>query len=412
MNFLLMNFGTAGDINPFIGLGIALKGRGHTVTFSTNPYFESAVTRAGLPLIPIGTREEYLTILGHPDLWSEQRGIEILVRDGIRVLIRPVFEVVRQFAQSPNTVIITSWAVFGARFAQEKFGIPLITVDLMPGVIASLDATPVHAGLDFSGWPRWAKWGMFRFGDLMIRRLLDPDFNQLRREVGLPPVRGTLNAWCQSPLRAVGLWPEWFGPIQRDWPASIRLTNFPLYDDTGVEPLSGELETFLKDGPPPVVFTPGSGMRQGNAFFQESVNACRQTGRRGLLLTRFTEQVPSNLPSSIRVFNYVPFSRLLPACAAIVHQAGIGNVSQAFAAGIPQIVMPMTFDQPDNAARIERLGAGLTLQPKDYRSDKIAALLDKLDTDPSYRLRAQELQRQLRGQNGLSQTCEVIEQTC
>ena len=85
-------------------------------------------------------------------------------------------------------------------------------------------------------------------------------------------------------------------------------------------------------------------------------------------------------------------------------------MSQAFAAGIPQIIMPLSFDQPDNAARIERLGAGLAIRPQDYRASKVAELLKKLLTEPSYLSRAHEFQQKLQGKNGLSRTCDLIEQ--
>jgi UDP:flavonoid glycosyltransferase YjiC (YdhE family) len=54
-----------------------------------------------------------------------------------------------------------------------------------------------------------------------------------------------------------------------------------------------------------------------------------------------------------------PFDRLLPRASAIVHHGGIGTVACAIAAGIPQLVCPLAYDQFDNAARVERLGLGM-----------------------------------------------------
>ena len=118
--------------------------------------------------------------------------------------------------------------------------------------------------------------------------------------------------------------------------------------------------------------TPGSAMRHAQEFFAESVAACQRLGRRGLLLTRFAEQVPTDLPETIRHLEYVPFSRVLPRAAALVHHGGIGTTAQALAAGIPQLVMPLAHDQPDNAARLERLGVGRTIAPRRYRAARAA----------------------------------------
>ena len=48
-----------------------------------------------------------------------------------------------------------------------------------------------------------------------------------------------------------------------------------------------------------------------------------------------------------RHFDYTPLSHVLPGAAALVHHGGIGTAAQGLASGRPQLVMPMTFDQPD-----------------------------------------------------------------
>lgn len=52
---------------------------------------------------------------------------------------------------------------------------------------------------------------------------------------------------------------------------------------------------------------------------------------------------------------YVPFSALLVSVDAIVHNGGVGTMSQALRAGIPQLIVPGRWDQPDNALRIKKL---------------------------------------------------------
>src|SRR5262249_61350306 len=97
-------------------------------------------------------------------------------------------------------------------------------------------------------------------------------------------------------------------------------------------------------GEPPVVFPPGTMMRHPRQFFAEAVDACGRLGRRGLLLSRFRDQLPERLPEGVRHFDYVPLSQVLPRAAALVSHGGIGTLSQALAAGIPPAVMPLGFD--------------------------------------------------------------------
>ena len=69
--------------------------------------------------------------------------------------------------------------------------------------------------------------------------------------------------WCHSPQRVLGLFPDWFGAVQPDWPPQTRLTGFPLQDGRTEAELPAEVRAFLDAGEPPIVFTPGSAMRHG-----------------------------------------------------------------------------------------------------------------------------------------------------
>ena len=73
MNILLVTIGSAGDVHPFVGLGVALKQRGHRVTVITNPYFMQTVEHAGLALISLGTADEYRKTIQNPDLWHPRK---------------------------------------------------------------------------------------------------------------------------------------------------------------------------------------------------------------------------------------------------------------------------------------------------------------------------------------------------
>jgi UDP:flavonoid glycosyltransferase YjiC (YdhE family) len=146
--------------------------------------------------------------------------------------------------------------------------------------------------------------------------------------------------------------------------------------------MSPELAAFLADGPPPIAFTPGSANLHGRPFFEAAVDACTRLGRRGVLLTRFPEQVPSGLPSGVRHFAYAPFSQLLPRASALVHHGGIGTAAQGMAAGVPQLIMPLAHDQFDNVARMRRLGIARALPPARFRGPALARALGTLLDSP------------------------------
>jgi hypothetical protein len=107
---------------------------------------------------------------------------------------------------------------------------------------------------------------------------------------------------------------------------------------------------------PPVVVTTFSAMQSARNFFEDSIAAVRGTGRRAILLSSFADSVPDRLPPEVRWFAYVPLRQLLPRSSAILHHGGIGTVAAALAAGIPQLIAPLNFDNPYHGARIAELG--------------------------------------------------------
>jgi rhamnosyltransferase subunit B len=105
--------------------------------------------------------------------------------------------------------------------------------------------------------------------------------------------------------------------------------------------------------------------------------------------------VPPDLPDSIYVTAYAPFSQLLPLAAAMVHHGGIGTLSQCLAAGVPQLVVFMSLDQPDNAARIERLGVGLSLSSENLTEKRLLPLIKRCLEDPKIQAKAAHHAKQL-----------------
>ncbi len=388
-----MGLGSAGDVHPVVGLGLALAGRGHRVTVATNPQFEPLVRRVGLGFEPVGTAEELRQAMEDPDLWHPTRGLRFMIDYLLLPKLDLLYDMAAAFAAQDDAVIVAPCTALGARVAQEQLGLRLVTFHLQPSVLRSMHDTPVLGPWQLGNWaPRPLKQLQFQLVDLLlIDRLINRGLTGFRAKHGLGPVRHIADRWWNAPDRVIGLFPDWFAPLQPDWPPQVVLTGFPLWDETGYSDVPAELETFLAAGPPPIVFTPGSAMLHGHEFFREAVEACKRLRRRGVLLTRHPEQLPDRLPDDVLHVEFVPLSWLAPRSAAIVHHAGIGTLAQGLAAGIPHLAMPMSHDQPDNAARLRRLGVGLTLWPKQFRAPRIAAALEQLLDSPDVQQRCRDL---------------------
>ena len=392
MHVLLVPFGSAGDVYPFLALGTELKRRGYRVTMITCSYFEDLVRRAGFGFESFASREDYLELLGDPDLWHSYRSVRLLATRAVVPAIPIVHRLIAQHSVAGETAVVAGSLALGARVACEALGLPLTTIHLQPIALRSRDAPPRYPGLGGLRWVPPVLWScLFALIDARLDRLYGPSLNAFRATLGLAPVRSVLGRWWHAPDSVLGLFPAWFAPVQADWPPQLRLTGFPLYDGGTLEAGPVDLAAWLAAGDAPVVFTSGSAMATGAGFFAASAAACARLGRRALFVTRFCDQLPQPLPAHVHHVPYAPFAALLPHAAAFVHHGGIGTAAQALAAGVPQLISPCAHDQFDNAARLERLGVGITLPRRRYSSGRATAALRILLDEAQHRAAAAAL---------------------
>ena len=160
----------------------------------------------------------------------------------------------------------------------------------------------------------------------------------------------------------------------------------------------------------PLVFTHGTGNRQASTYFTHALEATQRLGMRAILLTPHRDQVQAQLPAGVLWQQYLPFSKLLPHAAALVHHGGIGTTAEAFRAGIAQLIVPLAYDQFDNGARVQALGAGLVLRHAGLSGRRLAARLHTLLSSTSIGMQADALSTDLNPAPSFSPLVEAIVQ--
>ena len=242
-------------------------------------------------------------------------------------------------------------------------------------------------------------------------RFAMPHLIECCREHGVKPPR-RLRDWWHSPDGVLALFPEWFARPQPDWPANTLQWNFPLDDPAVAMPLDRELAAFLSAGEKPVVFTLGSGHLHSRQFYEDATTLTVRLGCRAIFVTRDKDQTPAALPPGVFVTTFAPFGTLLPLARACVHHGGIGTTALCFQAGLPQLIIPMAIDQPDNADRVERLGAGLQLPMPLFTVERALPLLQRCLEDASLRQNAAACEQRLRNKQPVEKLISWLESKC
>ena len=197
-----------------------------------------------------------------------------------------------------------------------------------------------------------------------------------------------------------------------DWPANIQLTGFFAWDTPRSYSPPDGLRKFFEAGrrrssSPSAVAPP---LTRGSS----TLTLCEPPG--GLDTARSSSAAPT--PEPIRldpspdtyVLPFAPLSQIGPRCLAAIQHGGIGTTVGLLAAGLPQLIVPRAFDQPQTALRMSRLGVA-TITPWSRASGPALerALANLLSTD-GYRHRASAFATWLEQERGLDNEADALEQ--
>jgi rhamnosyltransferase subunit B len=415
MRIVLATFGSLGDLQPFLAIGVELQTRGHAVTVATSEFYRGHVLAAGLAFAPV--RPDRAAGQQDPDFFArvarQRQAPSAVFREMFLPSLRESLDDLLRVTASADVVVAHPLAS-GARLAAELARAPWISAVMQPmGYLSSYE--PPIIG------PRWISAALRTLGPGLTRRALRggraltdswaAEWRALRHDVGLPP-DATHPLWegQHSPRLSLGLFPRILGTPQPDWPASARVTGFPFYaaPDRTLDPT---LETFLGAGEPPLVFSLGTtAVNDPGTFFEESAAAARALDQRAVLLAGalsvcgFTKVAPG-----VVAVPYAPHELLFPRALAIVHQGGIGTLSEGLRAGRPMLIMPYGHDQADNAWRAARLGVARVIPRRSYRDRNPRFAIARLLADPRHASAAARVANEVARERGATTAANLIE---
>jgi UDP:flavonoid glycosyltransferase YjiC (YdhE family) len=408
---LFATVGSLGDLHPCLALALELQRRGHLVTVATTEYYRSKVEKLGLGFVPIRPDMDPTDSEMIRQCEDLKRGPEILFRKIVLPHLRETYEDLLEAAAGAD-LLVAGELNYAAPLVAEKLGLRWVSAILSPASFFSAHDPSVMVNVPWLIHVRKAGWrayrAVFNLGRRGTMHWWDP-VRELRRDEGLRPECDPLFRDKFSPELVLAMFSPLLARSQPDWPHQTRQTGFVFFDQHGADAgAERRLAEFLAIPDAPIVFTQGStAVHAPGDFYEVSAEAARRLGRRALLVG--TSAAPGVLSPRILALPYAPYSQVFRSSAAIVHQGGSGTTGQALFAGRPQLIVPFGWDQPDNAVRVERLGAGIHLPRSAYSVDSAAAELERLLADSRFSERAAEIGAQIRTEDGLAAACDAIE---
>jgi UDP:flavonoid glycosyltransferase YjiC (YdhE family) len=403
--------GSWGDLQPCLAIALSMQARGHDVVLATGPCYREKIEALGVGFRGVRPDSDWVT---NPELMRRrmhpQLGLIRVAREWLLPALRESYEDIVAAVEGAD-LLVSHPLAYAARLVAEKTGIPWVSTMSVPvGFFSAHDmaafplAPALSARLRFPGFWR----PLLRLGGRVTRFLAEPWY-RLRAEIGLPPTtENNPLSDSHSPLMVLALFSKVLADKQPDWPPQTVITGFPIHG--GEVGLPAALIRFLDAGPPPIVFTLGTAVAMNaGRFYEHSITAARSVGRRAVVILNDPRNRPAALPADVAAFEYAPFSELFPRAAVVVHHGGIGTTGLAMRSGRPMLVMPSAWDQPDNAARVARLGIARVVPRHRYTPGRVASELRHLLEDPAYSRRALEVGAEVRRENGVRAACDALE---
>jgi UDP:flavonoid glycosyltransferase YjiC (YdhE family) len=403
---LIQSFGSLGDVEPLLQLGVALQRRGHSVVYATVPAYGERIEAAGLAFAPVRPHldpndPELLRLSTDPLL-----GFRNLVRELALPHSADTLADTMPLAREADLVLLGSLALLGPLLLHLT-GTPWLRVVLQPGLLlAASDPPLLMMGPIAHALRRPPLARPFRALLLAWSRRWAEPLVDLERRHGFRRRRHPIFA-AEGSDGVLALFSERFAPRRPDWPENTFAAGFPTPPP---QPLPAEVAEFVRAGPAPLVITLGSasGVR-GRGLYAAGVRAARDAGLRTLVLGDRGTLVGVSDGDDVRVAHAAPYDALFPAATALLHHGGVGVTAAALRAGIPSLVVPIGQDQPDNAARVVRRGVGVALPLGRALGGGLGTALRALLSDRALRERADRLGELLRREDGLGSAVDAVE---
>ena len=407
---VMLTYGSRGDVEPFVALGLRLMNEGFLVRLIAPKTFRQLVETTGIEFIPIDSNPDELGQLFANSAGSNWFKMIKSMADHVMPIAREAFQTIVNSVDEADLIMHSFLMTDAGHTLAEKLDIPEISVQLFPVFLSTGEFPPVALpDLPFGKLYRKA---MHNLNTVMFRNSARFMYKRLQK--------------TSSELPHLASWP-FSGPVENqppilfaysnhvlpkpdDWPSNAHVTGYwqmPLANDW--DPPK-RLNDFIQEGDAPIFFSPGSMQSdKSNALLEMVIQAARNVKKR-IVLGVSPDVVSDELKNlDLICAKGVPHTWLFPKMSYILHHGGAGTSGTAVAAGIPNSAIPFSLDQTFWAKRLSQLGVGPAAPPtKKLTIHAIEQMILDATKNEKYSNQAKLIAEKMKSEDGISTTIAII----
>jgi MGT family glycosyltransferase len=411
--------GAYGPTNNCVGIGDVLRRRGHRVVFIIEESFAGTLEAQGF--------EERLMRLGPPPEADEEPGQfwKDFIRETAPVFRRPTIEQLGDFI-APTFEALAD----GARYVDDR--LREILDELRPDVVVE-DNVVTFPALPASGRP-WVRitscnpaelkdpdvppafsghptadrsgWAAYRDEYRRTHADLHAAFDAFGQERGAPPLPD-LEFMHESPWLNLYLYPE---AVDYRRARPLRPTWHNLGTSVRATDAAWELPAALAGGDGALVYLSLGSLGSGDVELMQRLVDTLGESRHRVIVSKGPQHDQIRLADNMVGAKFLPQTSVLPQVDLVITHGGNNTVTESLYFGKPMVVLPLFWDQYDNAQRVHETGLGIRLDTYGHAPDELRGAVDRLLADDALAQRLAAGARQLQANPGTVRAADLIEQ--
>lgn len=417
--------GAFGPTNNCVGIGDVLRRRGHRVVFIVEESFAGTLAAQGF--------EERLMRLTPPAETEEVPGQfwKEFIRDTAPVFRKATIEQIAGFTQPTWQALVDGATHVDERLAEilDELQPDVVVEDnvvLFPALpasgrpwvrICSCNPAEIKDALippPFSGLPTGdrSQWEAYWAAYVEALAPMHASFDAFAQERGAPPLPGRAELMHESPWLNLYLYPDELDyareqPLGERWhnlQTSVRATDAAWELPAAVAPRDAH------DERPLIYLSLGSLGSADVALMQQLVGALDDPGAYRVIVSKGPQHDQFELPPNMVGAEFLPQTSILPQVDLVITHGGNNTVTESLYFGKPMVVLPLFWDQYDNAQRVHETGLGVRLDTYGHSPEELRGTVDALLADADLAARLHAISRRLQAAPGTVRAADLIEQ--